>query len=299
SLNIPAVKLAEAVGYGEVAKLAKAAGMNMQIRATPAIALGAYEVTPIEVAGSYTVFANKGLYTKPNWVRTVRDDTGGEIFQHKAVRRSVLDPRIAYLMTSLMEEVTRSGTGAGIRSRGFYLPAAGKTGTSHDGWFVGYTTKLICAVWVGFDDNEELKLEGAHSALPVWAAFMKRAHGRRAYRGAGAFPMPDGVVSVQIDPSSGLLSAAGAATARSEVYITGTQPTGVHGGGSATQVASWDAPETPAAPSSGEPRRPRRPVVARQQPPPQDSPKPLSQPVAEEKKGMFGRFGDWFKRNNN
>ena len=227
SLNIPAVKLAEAVGYGEVAKLAKNAGMNVQIRATPSIALGAYEVTPIEVAGAYTIFSNKGQYVKPNWVRSVRDDTGGEIFANKPVKRQVLDPRIAYLTTNMMEEVTRSGTGAGIRTRGFGLPAAGKTGTSHDGWFAGFTTKLICAVWVGFDDNEELQLEGAHSAFPVWAEFMKRAHGHRAYRGAAPFAPPDGVVSVEVDPATGLLSQSGSSTARSEVFVTGTQPTGV------------------------------------------------------------------------
>ncbi|MBM3758255.1 MAG: PBP1A family penicillin-binding protein [Acidobacteria bacterium] len=302
SLNIPAVKLAEAVGYGEVAKLAKNAGMNVQIRATPSIALGAYEVTPVEVAGSYTIFSNKGQYVKPNWVRSVRDDSGGEIFTNKPVKRQVLDPRIAYLTTNMMEEVTRTGTGAGIRSRGFYLPAAGKTGTSHDGWFAGFTTKLICAVWVGFDDNEELKLEGAHSALPVWAEFMKRAHAHRDYRGAAPFAMPDGVVSVDVDPSSGLLSQSGSSTGRSEVFVTGTQPTGVSGGRGATQVASWDAPaertaqtETASAKQSAEPvkTRPRRPVVARQEPPPDEAPKPAA---AEEKKGMFGRIGDWFKR---
>lgn len=294
SLNIPAVKLAEAVGYEEVVKLAKSAGMNGHIRPTPALALGAYEMTPIEVAGGYTVFANKGLYSKPNWVRAVRDDSGTEIYQAKPVKRQVLDPRIAYLMTNMLEEVTRSGTGAGVRARGFGVPAAGKTGTSFDGWFAGYTTKLLCVVWVGFDDNEELKLEGAQSALPVWTEFMKRAHTRRAYRGAGPFPMPDGVVAVPIDPANGLLASAGNSAAKSEVFVTGTQPTGVSGGGSGTQVASWDAPADAAeGTKTAEVRaRPRRPAAA----PPPPTPAPVAQPPAEEKKGMFGRIGDWFRR---
>jgi len=300
SLNIPAVKLAEAVGYGEVVKLARSAGMNFQIRPTPALALGAYEVTPIEVAGAYTVFANKGLVSKPSWVRTVRDDAGSEIFAHKPVRKQVLDQRIAYLMTSMMEEVVRSGTGAGVRSRGFGVPAAGKTGTSHDGWFAGYTTKLICVVWVGFDDNEELNLEGSQSALPVWTEFMKRAHTHRSYRGAGPFPMPDGVVAVPIDPANGLLASAGSANARNEVFVTGTQPTGVSssGGGSGTQVANWDAPSETGAvssPSRGGQIRQRRPVAVQEQSP-ADSRAAAPQPAPEEKKGVFGRMGEWFRR---
>lgn len=301
SLNIPVVKLAEAVGYGEVVKVARAAGMNLQIRPTPALALGAYEVTPIEVAGAYTVFANRGLFSKPSWVRTVRDDAGSEIFAHKPVRKQVLDQRIAYLMTNLMEEVIRSGTGAGVRSRGFGVPAAGKTGTSHDGWFAGYTSKLICVVWVGYDDNEDIKLEGAQSALPVWTEFMKRAHTHRAYRGAGPFTMPDGVVAVPIDPANGLLASAGSPNTRNEVYVTGTQPTGVssNGGGSGTQVGSWDAPaETASAPSnSGDNRYRQRRAVAVQPAPPNGEPRAAApQPAGEEKKGVFGRMGEWFRR---
>jgi penicillin-binding protein 1B len=299
SLNIPAVKLAEAVGYGEVVKLARAAGMNMQIRATPALALGAYETTPLEVAGAYTIFSNKGQFVKPSLLRTVRTDTGTEIYTNKPLRRQVLDPRVAYVMTSMLEEVTRSGTAAGIRSRGFGLPAAGKTGTSHDGWFAGYTSKLICVVWVGFDDNQELGLEGAHSALPVWTEFMKRAHARRAYRNAAPFEMPDGVVAVPIDPANNLLASAGTPNARTEVYVTGSQPTSVSSlhGGSETQVASWDAPE-PAAQqqvSAAEPvrARPRRPVMAQKQP---DAEAAAAPAAAEEKKGMFGRISDWFRR---
>ncbi len=299
SLNIPAVKIAESVGYGEVVKLARSSGLNLQIRPTPALALGAYELTPIEVAGGYTVFANRGMFSKPNWIRSVRDDAGSEIFSHKPVRRQVLDSRIAYLMTNMMEEVIRSGTGAGVRSRGFAPPAAGKTGTSHDGWFAGYTTKLICVVWVGFDDNEELKLEGSQAALPVWTEFMKRAHTRRAYRGAGPFPMPDGVVAVPIDPANGLLASAGAANARSEVFVTGTQPTGVSnaGGGSGTQVASWDAPAEAAPASTQAPdsrARPRRPVVAQQQPGAAEP--PPAAPAQGAEKGVFGKIGDWFRR---
>ena len=168
-------------------------------------------------------------------------------------------------------------------------------------WFAGYTTKLICVVWVGFDDNEALNLEGAQSALPIWTEFMKRAHTHRAYRGAGPFTMPDGIVAVPIDPANGLLASAGTANARNEVFVTGTQPTSVSnsGGGSGTQVASWDAPVESAASSSASPEgrvRQRRPVAIEQRPAEGESRAAAPQPAADEKKGVFGRMGDWFKR---
>ena len=99
----------------------------------------------------------------------------------------MLDPRVDYLVVSMLEEVMRTGTAAGVRSRGFKVPAAGKTGTSHDGWFAGFTSDLLCIVWVGFDDNRELDIEGAHSALPIWTEFMKRAIELRKYSDAKPF----------------------------------------------------------------------------------------------------------------
>jgi penicillin-binding protein 1B len=296
SLNIPAVKLAESVGYAEVVRIAKLAGFGNHLRPTPSLALGSYDAMPLEIAGAYTVFSNRGMYVKPNWVRSVRDDGGTEIFAYSPVRRQALDPRIAYLTTNLMEEVVRSGTGAGIRSRGFQLPAAGKTGTDDDGWFAGFTSKLLCVVWVGFDDNEDLKLEGAHSALPVWTEFMKRAHARREYRNAAPFQVPDGIVTVPIDPDNGLLAASGMPNARSEVFVTGTQPTSVSGSG--TQVSSWDAPEQPSAAEVAvdAPNRPRRPGANRPIPPAAPQHEPRRDAEGDRDKGMFGRIGDWFRR---
>jgi penicillin-binding protein 1B len=146
------------------------------------------------------------------------------IYQHRADPRAALDPRVAYLIVNLMQEVLRSGTGAGVRSRGFTLPAAGKTGTSRDGWFAGFTSELLCVVWVGFDDNRELNLEGARSALPIWAEFMKRASKMRQYRDAKTFQAPAGVVSADICPDSGELAGAYCASHHMEVFIDGTQP---------------------------------------------------------------------------
>ena len=138
--------------------MANRAGMNYKIQPTPAVALGAYEITPIEAAGAYTVFANGGDYVKPNFLRLVRANNGKAVFTDKPEQKPALDPRVAYLMTNLMEEVLRTGTAAGVRARySLNFPAAGKTGTSHDGWFAGYTSELLCVVWVGFDDNRELE----------------------------------------------------------------------------------------------------------------------------------------------
>ncbi len=114
----------------------------------------------------------------------------------QSVSRQVLDPRVAYLMVNLLESVINNGTGAGARSRGFVLPAAGKTGTSHDGWFAGFTSNLLAVAWVGYDDDRELKLPGADSALPIWTDFMKLATQDPAYRDAKPFDPPAGVVAV-------------------------------------------------------------------------------------------------------
>ncbi len=303
SMNVPTVKIAEMVGYDRVVDLATRAGMNLRIQPTPAVALGSYEVTPIEVAGAYTVFANQGVYVKPNYLTLIRDEQGNIIHTHKRLSRAVLDPRVAYMMTSLLEEVIRSGTAAGVRSRGFALPAAGKTGTSHDGWFAGFTSKLLCVVWVGFDDNQELKLEGAKSALPVWTEFMKRAHQHREYRSVKAFEPPDGVITVEVDPVSGALASSGCPNAVAEVFVAGTQPVEVcrmHGTGHAapTQIAGWDTPEgsaekprsTAAANKSTSGAQSVSVAVAASSPPP-------SQPSGKTpaKKGWFRRVLDVFK----
>jgi len=228
--------------YGAVVDVARRAGMNMEIHATPSVALGAYEVTPIEIAGAYTIYANRGIYSKPYFVGSIASERGSQIYDSKPEHRTVLDPRVAFLMDQLLEEVVRSGTAAGMYGRGINFPVAGKTGTSHDGWFAGFTSKLLCVVWVGFDDNRQLNLEGAHSALPVWAEFMKRAHEHREYRNVTHFSAPAGIVSTQIDPMSGQLATAGCPKVRTEYFIDGTQPVEtcqLHGGGG-TQVASWD-----------------------------------------------------------
>jgi penicillin-binding protein 1B len=224
SLNVPTVSLAQQVGYQKVVAMARRAGFNDQIKPTPSVALGAYEATPLEVAGAYTMFANHGMMVKPTTIGMVRLHDGSVVYRHQVHAQPVLDPRVAYVMVDMMQEVLRSGTGAGVRSRGFTQPAAGKTGTSRDGWFAGFTDQLLCVVWVGFDDNRDLNLEGAKSALPIWAEFMRRASQLRPYASARAFARPEGVASATICAESGQLAGPDCPDTRQEVFISGTQP---------------------------------------------------------------------------
>jgi penicillin-binding protein 1B len=244
SLNVATVKLAEMIGYERVVEMSRQLGLDPKIQATPAVALGAYEMTPLEVAAGYTVFANSGVRAEPAFLRGVLGAEGAAIERQAPRTRVVLDPRSAYLVTSLLMDVVNRGTAAGVRSRGFTAPAAGKTGTSHDGWFAGFTTNLLCVVWVGFDDNRELGLAGANSAAPIWAEFMKRAVALPAYSDAQEFPIPDGIAVVQIDPETLQLATSNCPEPREEVFVSGSEPADFcarHGGRSlaAMPPASW------------------------------------------------------------
>ena len=254
SLNIPTVALAEKVGYDAVVDMARRAGMNNRIQPTPAVALGAYDITPFEAVGAYTMFSNGGRYVKPDFLELVRDQAGKELYRHKQEAKQVLDPRVAYMMTNLLQDVLLHGTAAGARAvAGFDVPAAGKTGTSRDGWFAGYTSELLCVVWVGFDDNRDLDIEGARSAAPIWMQFMKDALKYREYRDTKPFEAPDGIVNIEIDPDTGYPATPACPKRTTEVYIAGTQPVGacpVHGGRLVTTTTSgWDttAPDEPPA----------------------------------------------------
>jgi penicillin-binding protein 1B len=211
--NVVAVKLAQAVGLDNVVAMARRAGLNSHIAATPAVALGTYDVTPLEIAGAYTIFANGGVWIKPHAIT-------GATKSHPAI-----DPRLAWMMVNMLQEVMRSGTAAGVRARGFTLPAAGKTGTSHDGWFAGFTSQLLCIVWVGFDDYTDLNLEGARSALPIWTDFMKAAARTKPYRDVHDFAIPGGIEQQKICPESGKLAGDLCPTAKSEYFISGSAPT--------------------------------------------------------------------------
>ena len=301
SLNVSTVKLAQMVGYDRVVRLARAAGMNVNIQPTPAVALGAYDVTPLEIAGAYTVFANAGVHMQPFWVSAVRDRSGTVLEQTRPRGVPVLDKRIAFLMTDLMQGVIQRGTGVGVRARGFTAPAAGKTGTSHDGWFAGYTSNLLAIVWVGYDDNTELPLSGAASALPIWTEFMKRAVSLPQYSRVEAPVPPPGVVRVSIDSDTGELATPHCPRTESHYFLDGTQPAQycqVHYLQPLIRripivgaIAGVIAPpaEGPEAPQAAPPAA-AAPAAQEPAPAPNAEAAPPPEPPRQRRRGFFGRI---------
>jgi penicillin-binding protein 1B len=223
SLNNATVKLAEEVGYDKVADLAKSAGI-VSVKATPAMALGAYDATPVDMTAAYTSFADGGLRLSPIFVNSVRNSKGDVIVNFQTDKKQVLDPRIAAVMTNMLEGVMNFGTAAGVRTRGFNAPAAGKTGSSHDGWFAGYTSNLLCIVWVGYDDYSDLRLSGAQTAAPIWAEFMKKAVTLPQYADVKPFNQPEGVVDVQLDKITNRLATPSCPDDYTIAFIAGTEP---------------------------------------------------------------------------
>jgi len=226
SLNVPTIKVAERIGYDRVAAMAKRLGLNAKIKGYPSVALGAFEVTPIEMAGAYTTFANEGRRLQPHALLRVTAGDRTTVKAYKYEPQDVMRPELVYLMTHLMEGVINNGTGRSVRARGFTLPAAGKTGTSRDGWFAGYTKDFLAIAWVGYDDNRDLNLEGAKSALPIWTEFMMKAtqlyppDPEKIY-----FTRPPGIDFVRIDPESLLLANPSCPNTFEEAFIAGTEPT--------------------------------------------------------------------------
>ncbi len=223
SQNVATVSLAQMVGFDNVANLAHQAGLSVQ--PTPSMAIGTYDVTPLDLAGAYTLFANGGIHLQPWMIASVRTANGDVIDDFTTQSAPVLDPRVAYLTLSLMEDVINHGTAAGVRGMGFTAPAAGKTGTEHDAWFAGFTSNLLCVVWVGNDDYTDLKLEGAQAAEPIWAEFMKRATALPQYSDTEYFDPPQGVTVVSLDNATNLLSDAACPDDYTAAFLNGTQPT--------------------------------------------------------------------------
>jgi penicillin-binding protein 1B len=223
SLNNATVKVAEEVGYDKVADLARAAGIA-SVKATPAMALGAYDATPVDMTAAYTSFANGGMRLSPVFVNSVRNAKGDIIVNFGTEKNQVLDPRVAFVMTNMLEGVMNFGTAYGVRTRGFSAPAAGKTGSSHDGWFAGYTSNLLCIVWVGYDDYSDLRLSGAQTAAPIWAEFMKKAVALPQYSDVKPFTQPEGVVDVQLDKITNRLATPSCPDTYTIAFVSGTEP---------------------------------------------------------------------------
>ncbi|HLE61762.1 MAG TPA: PBP1A family penicillin-binding protein, partial [Pyrinomonadaceae bacterium] len=244
SLNVVTVEVGMEVTIGRVMNLAAKAGLPRPPRAFPAMALGTSEATPLQVASSYTAFASLGTRTTPVAITRITTGNGVTIAAPTAQKSEVLKPDVAYVMTSFMKDVVNRGTAAKVRARGLKANVAGKTGTSRDGWFAGYTPNLVCVVWVGFDDGSQLGLTGANSALPIWSDFMQVALTEHP-EWQGDWQMPEGVQQVEINPKTGEPAKPEDPDKRLELFINGTAPSE----GSAEKVEDLPPSEIDAEPS--------------------------------------------------
>jgi penicillin-binding protein 1B len=232
SLNIATINLAQMVGFDNVASLARSAGI-VNARGTPSVAIGTYNATPLDMAGAYTVFANNGVHIKPWMLASVRNPNGDIVADYAPEAKQILDPRVAYLTQSLLENVMTYGTGSAARKAGFTAPAAGKTGTSHDVWFAGYSSNLLCVIWVGNDDYTDIShglthaLQGADAAAPIWAEFMNRAIKLPQYSDMKSFSAPEGVEVLRIDRATDLPADSSCPSDGFTVaFLAGTAPQG-------------------------------------------------------------------------
>jgi len=225
SLNNATIGLASMVGFDRVAALAREAGVK-SARGTPSVAIGSYDATPLDMAGAYTIFANGGVHLDPWMLASVRTANGDVMTDYTPNAKEILDPRVAYLTTNMMEAVLNGGTAGRVRTTfGFTAPAAGKTGTSHDAWFAGFTSNLLCVVWVGNDDYTDIKIEGARAAEPIWAEFMKKAVQLPQYSDTKPFTPPAGVDLVNLDKVTNLLPDNACPETYTAAFLEGTEPT--------------------------------------------------------------------------
>ena len=225
SLNSATARIARDVGIKRVRDIAHRLGIQSSLPALPSLALGAVEVTPLEVAVAFSTLANNGVRTRPLAVKQVMD-AERRVLEKRDVRvEKVITPQLAFIMNHLLKGVMDRGTGDGARRAGFTRPAAGKTGTTNDykdAWFVGYTPDLLAVVWVGFDNKAKLGLSGSQAALPIWTEFMKRA---TAGTPVTDFIIPPGIKMVEIDPLSGQLATTNCSYVLREAFREGEEPT--------------------------------------------------------------------------
>jgi penicillin-binding protein 1B len=300
SLNNATVELGQMVGFGNVAALARDAGVT-SARGTPAVALGAYAATPLDMAGAYTTFANGGVRIDPWLLASIRSASGDVLNDYPPNSKPILDPRVAYLTLALMENVINAGTGAGVRAMGFTAPAAGKTGTSRDAWFAGFTSNLLCVVWVGNDDYSDLKLDGSKAAGPIWAEFMKHAVQLPEYSDTRQFTAPAGVSTVRLDKATNLIADASCPVDYDAVFLDGTAPTQTCDQSAGDQRNLFqklfgigkEANVAPGLPLNGQPAQPSQPSGAPQTqtaPAQAEAVPPAGDQQQKKKKGFFGRL---------
>jgi penicillin-binding protein 1B len=203
SLNVVTVDVALQTGLARISNLATRFGLPKPER-YPALALGTEEVTPLQLASAYAAFVNEGRRVEAKVITSVGEPPATHAASIAADQ--VVSPATAYMITNMLQGVVERGTARKARGAVRGTAIAGKTGTSRDGWFVGYSPNLVCVVWIGFDDNKQLGLTGAEAALPAWVDFMNDAVALRPDLGGENFECPEGIKFVEIDAATGLCS---------------------------------------------------------------------------------------------
>lgn len=224
SYNIPAVRAAINAGVPNVIQMASQIGVESKLQAYPSISLGSFEVTPLEIAYAYSVFANEGVKAEPVSILAVATRDGKLLESRSVTMKKVAPASVCYVMNDILQDVLDYGTAARLRSMGFTRKYAGKTGTTsnyRDAWFIGYSPRLLSLVWIGYDDGHNLRLSGSDAAVPIWGSHMIRV--------AGLVPdvdfrRPDDVVEREVDPATGYLVSAYCPSSRNEVFVRGTEP---------------------------------------------------------------------------
>jgi len=227
SINLPTVRLCMDLGPQAVVQCARQMGISTPIKPVYSIALGSSEVKVIDMVEAYATLDNHGIRMSPYAIERIEDQNGRILERHESRSREALSPETAYVVTSMLESVMVNGTGWAARAWGFDHPAAGKTGTTNDctdAWFVGYTPRVVCGVWVGYDDRRSLgrSMTGAVAALPIWTEFMKAAHAGLPHE---PFRRPSGVVVRRICAETGALATPDCGETLDEVFVAGTEPT--------------------------------------------------------------------------
>jgi len=225
SRNVVTIKILRDIGIDYVIDYARRFGITSPLSRDLSLALGSSGVSLLELTNAYSVFANLGELVSPIFITKVLDRQGNILEEHTTQRERVLEKDTAYIMTHLLQEVVKYGTG--WRARAVKRPAAGKTGTTNklqDAWYIGFTPDYVTGVWVGFDDDRTLgKFEtGSRAASPIWVTFTSDILKNKP---VNVFTVPENVVFAKIDPKTGLLAKPGDENAVFEAFKEGTAPT--------------------------------------------------------------------------
>ncbi|HUJ14025.1 MAG TPA: PBP1A family penicillin-binding protein [Thermoanaerobaculia bacterium] len=264
SYNIPAVRAeVDYAGLTNVVKEASTIGIQSHLDPYPSLALGSFEVTPLEIAYAYSAFANLGVKAEPISILAVSTREGKVLESREVKMKRVAPASLCYVINDMLKDVFNYGTGIHARALGFDRPFAGKSGTTsnyRDAWFMGYSPRILTLVWVGFDDGHSVRLTGSDACIPMWVAHMNRIDGMVP---DVDWKQPDDVVDRTIDPQSGMLATPYCPQTRQEIFVAGTEPVSLcplhSAGGEPGTLFQLPSPMEPeSAPVPGQPQRNQR-----------------------------------------